>query len=171
MGLLSNEIKSADFFNRTPNVLYWCCLFNNFLWDFFVNRSIVKINQNIEKRLLLEINRYREAKGLNILITEGRIADIARRHSMDMATGLTPVGHVNADQRFETISQTGLSWIAVAENVACVKDPVADSLQCWSTIRGYKKNMEGDFDLTGIGIVQNRNNGSYYITQIFVKIK
>ncbi|HEY8465044.1 MAG TPA: CAP domain-containing protein [Bacillota bacterium] len=146
-----------------------------FIVSFYCFRiTTVKIHKNAEIRVLEEINKYRQSRGLNILYSDERITEAARDHSLKMAQGLVPLGHFHSYLRFEKISQSGLEWVAAAENVACVPrlgDPAMEVFKIWTKERGYKKNMEGDFDLTGIGIAQNQTSGEYYLTQIFVKTK
>lgn len=134
----------------------------------------VKTVNRLENRVLLETNQYRYSKGTVALRYDERIAVEARRHSVDMAEGVTPFGHADSYLRFEQIAKSGINWLAAAENVACVPrsgDPVAEALQFWTVMRGYDENLQGDFDLTGIGIAKNKATGDYYLTQIFIKSK
>ena len=65
-------------------------------------------------------------------------------------------------------------WIpygAAAENVASNyghDDPAAMAVEGWIKSPGHHQNMVGDFDLTGIAIVQS-DRGEYYYTQVFIK--
>ena len=56
-----------------------------------------------------------------------------------------------------------------SENVAMNNSPIPAqvAVRGWINSEGHKKNMEGDYDLTGVGIARSRN-GSWYFTQIFV---
>jgi uncharacterized protein YkwD len=130
------------------------------------------IEYELEHRVLLEVNRHRIAKGLQELTSDERIAEIARNHSVEMADGIVKTGHQGAGRRFESVSQKGLSWVSAAENIAFLvkcRDPVTEAIAEWiKSSKGYRQNMEGDFSLTGIGVVKDRN-GAYYFTQIFIK--
>ncbi|MGA1825447.1 MAG: CAP domain-containing protein [bacterium] len=46
-------------------------------------------------------------------------------------------------------------------------DPAGRVVERWLNSPGHKKNIEGNYNLTGIGVVQ-ANNLTYYFTQIFV---
>jgi uncharacterized protein YkwD len=46
--------------------------------------------------------------------------------------------------------------------------PDEQAVEGWIKSSGHRKNMEGDFDLTGIGITKNAKS-EYYFTQIFIK--
>jgi uncharacterized protein YkwD len=132
----------------------------------------IMVRPNAEERILEEVNKLRDAKGLENLTDDWRITEVARRHSLNMASGITKLGHFDSKQRFAMIAESGINWIAAAENVACVNridDPALEAFHNW-TLRGWHlQNMKGNFDRTGIGVVQNRSKGDYYITQIYVK--
>jgi uncharacterized protein YkwD len=132
----------------------------------------IMIRPNAEEQILEEVNKLRDAKGLETLTYDWRITEMARRHSLNMATGLTKLGHFDSERRFAMLGESGINWIAAAENVACVgriDDPALAAFHDWTLHRWYLQNMKGNFDRTGIGVVQNRSKGNYYITQIYVK--
>jgi uncharacterized protein YkwD len=57
-----------------------------------------------------------------------------------------------------------------AENVAFNqghRDPAADAVRGWLASRGHRENIEGPYELTGVGVVSNAK-GEFYFTQIFV---
>jgi uncharacterized protein YkwD len=41
-------------------------------------------------------------------------------------------------------------------------------VQGWLNSPGHLKNIQGDFDLTGIGVVKTAQN-RYYFTQLFIR--
>ncbi len=55
-----------------------------------------------------------------------------------------------------------------AENVAYGNMTAAKVVDGWLHSPGHKKNIEGNYNLTGIGTVQ-REDGVIYFTQIFIK--
>lgn len=130
------------------------------------------IEYGLENQVLLEVNRYRIMKGLRELTSDERIAEIARNHSVEMANDMAKVGHQGASHRFENVAEKGLSWVSAAENIAFLskyRDPVKEAVAEWiQSSKGYRQNMEGDFNLTGIGVVKS-SGGVYYFTQIFIK--
>jgi uncharacterized protein YkwD len=84
-----------------------------------------------------------------------------------MAKGNVSFGHDGFSQRVKAI---GIPYKKAAENVAFNQgytDPATVAVKGWIKSDGHRKNMEGDFDLTGIGIAQNAR-GEYFFTQIFV---
>jgi uncharacterized protein YkwD len=135
------------------------------------HREIV-IMPTTEERILFEVNKLRIAKGLEKLTSDARIAEIARHHSLMMAAGVIPVGHVNSNQRFAAIAQSGIDWVAAAENVACVtrfEDPVSEVFRWWLSCKSDQQNMEGKYNRTGIAVAKSKTKGDYYITQIYIK--
>lgn len=115
------------------------------------------------------VNRYRTTRGLPALAFDARIAREARRHSAAMAAGARPVGHGGFDDRIAALHRV-LPFRRSAENVALnhgYRDPAAQALRGWLDSRGHRANIEGRYDVTGIGVVRNRA-GEIFFTQIFV---
>lgn len=116
------------------------------------------------------VNRYRSAHRLKALTYDTAVASVARAHSVAMAQGRVSLGHdgfsVRADQvgRFVAFSE-------IAENVALNDYPRARTVRVamdgWLRSPHHRENIEGAFDITGVGIAQSRN-GTYYYTQMFV---
>jgi uncharacterized protein YkwD len=94
----------------------------------------------------------------------------ARLHSQAMADGSASFSHQGFDDRVELISQI-LSYRSAAENLAYnqgYSDPVDAAVQGWIKSEGHRRNMVGEFNLTGVGIARN-GAGEYYFTQIFIR--
>jgi uncharacterized protein YkwD len=124
----------------------------------------------LERQVLVSINAYRAAKGLGSLAWNDKIAAQAREHSRDMACGVTAFGHDGFDRRLHVLVKT-IAWSGAAENVFMslnVQDPAAAAVGGWLDSPGHRENIEGDYDLTGVGIARS-SNGSLYFTQIFLK--
>ncbi len=122
----------------------------------------------IEKNAFMQINDYRVSKGLAPLELDNRIVDQCRKHSDDMAKGSVPFGHDGYDQRMKA---TGVKHEASSENVAYnqgMEDPATDAVKGWIASKGHRQNIEGNYNLTGMGVVKNKS-GEYYFTQIFLK--
>lgn len=124
----------------------------------------------MEQSVHQQINQYRKSRKLPPLTFDARIAQQARNHSQAMASGRVPFSHNGFDQRAKAIAQV-IRFNGAAENVAYnqgASDPGKKAVQGWLNSTGHRKNIEGNFDLTGIGIVKNAK-GYYYLTQIFIK--
>lgn len=123
-----------------------------------------------ESRCIVEINKVRQARGLQPLREWKQLSDCARGHSNNMASEKCPFGHDGFDKRADQMSkQANLS--SFAENVAYsqnYEDPVKIAVDGWMKSPGHKKNILGDFEETGIGVSINKE-GKFYITQLFAK--
>lgn len=117
-----------------------------------------------------QINQHRLSIGRSALTLNETISAQARQHSQDMADGIDTLGHQGFQGRVDAIRQT-IPLGSAGENVAFnsgFSDPATEAVVGWLNSPPHKENIEGDFDLTGIGIVQN-SKGEYYFTQIFIK--
>ncbi|MGB3268101.1 MAG: CAP domain-containing protein, partial [Microcoleus sp.] len=122
---------------------------------------------DLEKAVNQQINQYRASKNLPPLSVDPRITQQARIHSQNMASGKVKFSHEGFEGRVKAIS---IPYQSVAENVAYnmgYSDPVRNAVEGWIKSEGHRKNIEGQFNLTGIGIAKNAK-GEYYFTQIFV---
>ncbi len=123
---------------------------------------------DLEKAVNQQINQYRASKKLPPLSIDPRISQIARIHSQNMASGKVRFSHDGFEGRAKAII---IPYQSVAENVAYnfgYSDPVRNAVEGWIKSDGHRKNMEGQFNVTGIGIAKNAK-GEYYFTQLFVR--
>ncbi len=127
---------------------------------------------SLEQQTFDRVNAYRASRGLPSLKWNESIAEQARRHSEDMASGAVGFGHEGFDARMHQLVKR-VMWTSVAENVFMLlnmSDPAAVAVGGWIDSPGHRQNIEGDYNLTGLGIAR-AENGSLYFTQIFVKSK
>jgi uncharacterized protein YkwD len=148
-------------------------VFNLFFAVFIANFSFAQIvgqtnNEDLLQQSVLDyINQYRKSKDLPPLQMLPTITAEATRHSKNIADGKVAFGHDGFDERTNRlIKQISLSN-AFAENVAYGKFTAQEVVKRWIASAGHRKNIEGKFTLTGIGIVR-RNDGYLFFTQIFV---
>lgn len=125
---------------------------------------------NMEDDILTLINRYRAKYGLQALKMNNTISDAARRHSKDMASGSIPFGHDGFDERTNKLIKQLSPADAAAENVAYGAETAQEVVNMWLHSKGHRKNIMGNYNLTGIGIAEGRD-GTYYFTQIFIHKK
>jgi uncharacterized protein YkwD len=122
----------------------------------------------LEQALLDEVNRYRASRGLERLKQHNILIAHARAHSENMAKGRVRFGHDGFKQRANEI-RNYISVIEIAENLAVNKgyvDPVAVAFQSLMKSAGHRRNIAGDFDLTGVGVSKS-SDGTIYFTQLF----
>lgn len=117
-------------------------------------------------QILQLINEHRKAIGKGGLQMIDAASTQATQHSKDMMNGATPFGHDGFDDRVNAVRKSIGFVNAAAENVAYGQLSAADVVDGWLHSPGHKKNIEGDYNLTGIGVAQN-SDGVIYFTQIF----
>lgn len=130
-----------------------------------VSDSVAQIEQSIVQ----QINAYRQSKGLPTLTWNADMAEQARQHSANMAKGSVPFGHLGFDQRAKSLNKA-LGYQAVSENVAYMTtraNMATIAVQSWINSEKHRKNIEGRFNLTGIGVSRSAT-GEVFFTQMFV---
>ncbi len=124
----------------------------------------------LERSIYEQINQYRQSRNLPPLTLDSRITEQARLHSQAMASGQVPFSHQGFEQRVGAISRV-IPYRKASENVAYnqgYREPDREAVQGWLKSTGHRTNIEGQYDLTGIGIAKNVKE-EYYFTQIFVR--
>jgi uncharacterized protein YkwD len=122
---------------------------------------------NLEKSVFIQINQYRGKRGLKQLIFNEKISEQARIHSQNMAAGKVPFSHQGFEQRVMAIP---LKYSSAAENVAYnlgYSNPANEAVSGWLKSPGHLKNLQGKYNLTGVGVATN-DKGEVYLTQIFL---
>lgn len=122
----------------------------------------------IQNAILYYINEYRQQHGLNTLKMDNRIVKEAKQHSLDMANHKIPFGHKYFKGRIDRLHSQIKDSNAGAENVAFNYKDAQDVVKNWLRSPGHKQNIDGNYNLTGIGIARDKN-GKIYFTQIFLK--
>lgn len=124
----------------------------------------------LEREIHLQVNQYRARRGLAPLAYDERIAAVARSHSAAMASGARPFSHEGFQERTEAVTRILPATRAFAENVAYDGRTgprlAALVVQGWIDSSEHRANLEGRYDLTGIGVAVARD-GRRYFTQIF----
>ena len=128
-------------------------------------------SQSIEQRIFQAINQVRQDNKLPPLKWNTKIADVARSHSMRMATKRF---FSHEDPKFggpdNRLSTAGIAWRRCGENIFeeyGERDPVQSAIRGWMQSSGHRKNiLTKEFTHTGIGVAVGRDRG-YTITQMF----
>lgn len=119
----------------------------------------------MESEILQYVNEDRKEHGLSPLELNSIESSLAGQHSRDMASGKVKFGHDGFNKRAKAI-QKALGGTVFGENVASGRMTAREVVDGWLKSPGHKKNIEGNFTITGIGYASN-NNGEIYFTQIF----
>ena len=120
------------------------------------------------KNILYYINQYRASIGLPALQMISEASVEATKHSVEMANRTTTFGHDGYDERIDNIVKKIGFVHASAENVAYGKLTAKEVVDLWLNSPGHKKNIEGNYALTGIGTAKD-TDGVVYYTQIFLR--
>ena len=129
------------------------------------NKKLVQIAKLTHQK----VNEYRASLDLAPLKFDASIAKQAKIHSTNMAQQKVEFSHNGFQDRLKALEDT-VSYRSAAENVAYAmgyQDPAETAVTGWIKSDGHRKNMEGDYNLTGVGVAVNPD-GEYYFTQIFV---
>lgn len=121
---------------------------------------------SMETSILQEVNAHRKGRGLPPLQDNSILATEAAMHSQQMASKQVPFGHDGYSQRMSRIGQRLGGIKSSAENVAYGKMNAREVVAAWLKSSSHKKNIEGNFNLSGIGISRDAQ-GIIYYTQIF----
>jgi len=127
------------------------------------DRSVGKI----EREILKLVNAYRENKNLQPLKLVDEIVVEAEKHSQNMAEKRVAVGHGGFDARYQRIQQSVKRVGGGAENVAYGNISAKEIVNGWIKSPHHRENMEGYFNITGVGVARDRNGVLFY-TQIFI---
>ena len=123
---------------------------------------------NTEKGILYYVNLHRHSMGLPLLQLNKVESDVATQHSRDMASGRTPFGHMGLQSRVDAITRQLGPVTSTGENVALGQRSPREVVADWLQSPGHRRNIEGDFRLTGIGLARD-SKGVIYYTQIFTR--
>lgn len=107
---------------------------------------------------------------LPVLELDERISQIAREHSEAMANKKIKFGNGGFTKRIRRIALF-LPHKAASENIAAYQGKMVSEeiiVQFWLKSAKHKKIIQGDYNVTGIGIAKNSDD-IYYITQIFIR--
>jgi uncharacterized protein YkwD len=176
----NNPLISLHFFTETAERISRQALFLPFLLLLFlvscteddgpVTPPVDPGIMEIEARVHTLINQHRVEQGYAPLTLSDIITTQARRHSTNMADGSVLFSHDGFQERLDEIKKQ-IDIGGAGENVAMnsgYTDPAKVAVDGWIKSAGHLANIEGNYDLTGIGVTQN-STGTWYLTQIFVK--
>jgi len=122
----------------------------------------------MESKILADVNKHRAEMDIGSLKDNKILDEAALQHSRDMASGKIPLGHSGFNERMAKLMKELAPANACAENVAYGANTADEVVDMWLHSPGHRKNIEGNYNLSGIGIAEDKN-GRKYFTQIFIK--
>jgi uncharacterized protein YkwD len=130
-------------------------------------------DHELEKTAFRLINEKRAEKGVKALVWNGKIAELARQHSQNMAR-FSFFSHIGLNGR--TIDQRALDfgltkWNAIGENIAYnkgIEKPADFAVERWMLSEVHCRNLlDTRWKESGIGLGITED-GYYFFTQIFI---
>ncbi len=122
----------------------------------------------MRKMILYYVNAYRAKHHLSALSLNEAASQEAAQHSRAMAAKSIPFGHAHFNDRIQRVYKQVKNCNGGAENVAYYKLNAKRLVDAWVASPGHRRNIEGRYNVTGIGIAHGKSGWAYY-TQIFVK--
>jgi uncharacterized protein YkwD len=143
-------------------------LFTLYLQPVYASDEPLLTDAQSQEVIFNEINSYRVKQGLSPLKLSSVISEEAKTHSRDMAEEKVPFGHDGFYHRVHRLFAKFRPARGAAENVAYVYEDARGAVNLWLHSAGHRKNIMGNFNLTGIGIVHGEDD-RVYVTQIFLR--
>lgn len=119
--------------------------------------------------MVTAINSERARQNLPALASDPRLDAVAEGHSLDMARGRF-FSHTSptTGQPAERVTEAGLSWTTVAENIAINQTPQAAQQSLVRSPGHYQNMVDPNQRSVGIGIV--RHGDQVWVTQLFAAL-
>ncbi len=130
-----------------------------------------ELSRHLEHQTFDLINAYRADQGLPPLVWSREMAELARQHSRDMATGEVGFSHDGFGDRMARLRSLFPGMHGGGENVFESDDTgsIAQfAVANWLKSPPHLHNIRGDYNYSGLGLWRSRT-GTYYFTQIFIK--
>lgn len=122
------------------------------------------------EEFMILVNDHRRSLGLRALIHKDEVADIAQKHSQNMASGIVSFGHTGFSGRCSDARAALGGGNLCAENVAAGQKTPEAAFNSWMSSSGHRANIEKSrVTHTGFGYAKN-SSGKYYWTQIFIEL-
>lgn len=125
-----------------------------------------------EHEVLELTNAEREAYGLDPLVWNEKLADLARAHSQDMVDrGFFSHNNPDGKTPFDRMREAGIDYSAAAENIAAGQASPEDVVESWMNSQGHRDNiLNPKLKELGVGLARGGEYGIYW-TQNFVTFK
>ena len=127
----------------------------------------------IERQIFVLINAERAKNGLDKLEWNESLAQLARVHSHDMASEKF-FSHRGSDGSMvdDRADRLGLgTWRSIGENIAYMRgydDPASLAVAKWLESTAHRKNLLGpNWKESAVGVVVT-DDGTYYMTEVFL---
>ena len=136
-----------------------------------LHAEAIRDPREAERRVASLISEERKRLGLQALVIDPRLAQVARQHSLDMQRGGF-VGHLspNTGSASDRIKRANIAAFRITENVARAYS-VEDAHRGLMASPGHRRNiLDPEVDLLGIGVaIRDLGDRTYelHVTQLF----
>ncbi len=125
--------------------------------------------KSIAAEVLRYVNKHRAKMGLQPLVMKEALSKQAEQHSRNMATGKSSFSHDGMSGRLDrACKEMKEQEAAGAENIAAGDYTAENVVLDWLASPGHRRNIEGGYSETGIGIAKDKY-GRLYFTQLFLR--
>lgn len=138
------------------------------------SRDIGGVKPEYERAVFNGVNRVRQGEGLGLLRRDTALDKLARQYCLILIkdnnfSHNSPSGGT-LEQRLDRAKIT--DWQIAGENLAKslnATDPAAEAVRGWQLSEGHRRNMLGtEYNLCGVGAVQDPQSGYVYVVQIYL---
>jgi uncharacterized protein YkwD len=141
-----------------------------------VSTQVSRGNGSLAGSIHAQVNSHRGSIGKPAVRRHAGLDRIAQQHSEFMRLnrgkfqgGSSNLSHYGFEER-AMAAQHYLGMSSVAENIATCSggfnSPATTLVEAWKKSSGHAKNLKGQWDVTGIGVVVDAD-GTVFATQIF----
>ncbi|HKP70066.1 MAG TPA: CAP domain-containing protein [Pyrinomonadaceae bacterium] len=134
------------------------------------------IPAELEREIFKRLNATRRSNGLEDLEWDEQVAAVARLHSQNMAEKKF-FSHRGTDGSMvdDRADRVGLGkWLMIGENIAYMRgfdDPAGLAIEKWMESTAHRNNLLGkNWHESAVGVSMTED-GTYYITQVFLNRK
>lgn len=128
----------------------------------------VNTDPEMQKMILYYVNAYRAKYHRPPLKMNSVISVEAAQHSREMANRAVSFGHTGFYGRLNRLYKRVGQCKSGAENVAYYRVDAKRLVEEWVASPGHRRNIMGNYNMTGIGIAHGKEGWAYY-TQIFLR--
>lgn len=130
------------------------------------NVSVEETTENIEEEILTLTNEYRKQNGLQELVIDETLNNIAAIRAKEIVNTWS---HTRPDgtSYIDLIIAANFNCKLAGENLARYQTTSTQLLEQWKNSESHNANLLGDF--TKIGIAMYEENGLMHFVQIFAK--
>ncbi|MGL6108368.1 CAP domain-containing protein [Romboutsia sp.] len=122
-----------------------------------------------QKQVLDLVNVERAKVGLNALVLDSSVSDVATLKSKDMIDN-NYFSHTSPTygSPFDMLKKFGISYKSAGENIAYGQNSPKEVVTAWMNSQGHRENiLNANFTNLGVGIAKN-SKGTIYWTQMFI---